>query len=199
MCPQPNNDLSDVSEDCLRLNIYTRELPKEDTFTRKPVLVYFHPGGFYAVSGQSKNFAGPHMLLDEDIVLVTVNYRLGSLGFMSTGTEECYGNMGLKDQVQALKFIQMHISRFGGDPNSVTIMGYSAGAVSVTLHMVSPMSRGLFHKAIVMSGASTAQWKLPNDQLDLARKQARVLSCPDDNIKEMMNCLSKVCGRVYQP
>lgn len=139
MCPQPNDDESDISEDCLRLNVYTRELPPG---SRKPVLVYIHPGGYYGVSGQSKNYAGPHYLMDRDIVLVTMNYRLGSLGFLSTGTEDSPGNNGLKDQVIALRWVRNHISKFGGDPNTVTLMGYSAGAMSVTLHMVSPMSKG---------------------------------------------------------
>lgn len=139
MCPQPTEDESDVSEDCLRINVYSRELPPG---SRRPVLVYFHPGGFYSVSGQSKNFAGPHYLMDRNIVLVTLNYRLGSLGFLSTGTEDSPGNNGLKDQVIALRWVKNHISKFGGDPNAVTVMGYSAGAISVTLHMVSPMSRG---------------------------------------------------------
>lgn len=105
-------------------------------------LSYIIPGGFYAVSGQSKNFAGPQHLMDRDIVLVTLNYRLGALGFLSTGTEESPGNNGLKDQVVALRWVRNHISKFGGDPGSVTIMGYSAGGWSVSLHMVSPMSRG---------------------------------------------------------
>lgn len=192
MCPQKTANYSDVSEDCLRLNIYTRELPTENSLLQKPVLVYLHPGGFWGASGQSKNFAGPNMLMEEDIVFVAINYRLGSLGFMSTGTKDCPGNMGLKDQVVALQFIKNHIARFGGDPNSVTVMGYSAGAISTTLHMVSPMSKGLFHKAIVMSGGGTAQWTYPRDQLDLAQKQARLLNCPDANIDEMMKCLREV-------
>lgn len=190
MCPQPNKNISDVSEDCLRLNIYTRQLP---TTTRKPVIVYIHPGGFYAYSGQSKNFAGPQTLMDRNIVLVTLNYRLGTLGFLSTGTKESPGNNGLKDQVIALRWIKDHISKFGGDPNSITIMGYSAGAISVTLHMVSPMSRGLFHKAIVMSGSATAQWKVPYDQIELAQKQARLLNCSDNNtIANIIDCLRTV-------
>lgn len=80
--------------------------------------------------------------MDRDIVLVTINYRLGTLGMMAAGTKEYPGNAAFKDQVLALKWIKLHIAHFGGDPNSVTIMGYSAGALSATLHMVSPMSRG---------------------------------------------------------
>lgn len=80
--------------------------------------------------------------MDRDIVLVTINYRLATLGLLAAGTKEYPGNAAFKDQVLAFKWVRTHIGRFGGDPNSVTLMGYSAGALSVTLHMVSPMSRG---------------------------------------------------------
>ncbi|CAD7085435.1 unnamed protein product [Hermetia illucens] len=190
MCPQPTTNLSDVSEDCLRINVYTHNLPSEGTSNvRKPVIVYLHPGGFYAVSGQSWNFAGPLYFMDRDIVLVTLNYRLGTLGFLSTGTAEAPGNAGLKDQVMALKWIQSHIANFGGDPNSITLLGYSAGALSITMHLISPMSRNLFHKAIVMSASTTAQWEVPSNQLDLGQRQARLLNCTDATVKEMVDCL----------
>lgn len=104
--------------------------------------MYIHPGGFYAVSGQSKNYAGPHGLMDRNIVLVTINYRLGSLGMLSLGTKEYSGNAAFKDQVMAFKWIKKNAARFGGDPDNITLMGYSAGGVSITLHMVSPMSQG---------------------------------------------------------
>ncbi|XP_053684403.1 juvenile hormone esterase-like [Sabethes cyaneus] len=190
MCPQPAYNKSEVSEDCLRLNVYTKQIPGE-LIRIKPqeVLVYLHPGGFYAFSGQSYNNAGPQYLMDRDIVLVTVNYRLGSLGFMSTGTEDCPGNAGFKDQVMALRWIRDHISSFGGNPNSVTLMGYSAGALSTTLHMISPMSRGLFHRAIVMSASGVSQVKIPSDQIELARKQAALLGCEVTSNKKMIDCL----------
>ncbi|XP_050334505.1 juvenile hormone esterase [Bactrocera neohumeralis] len=190
-CPQPGLYSDDVSEDCLRVNIYTRDLPTEnEPNVKKPVIVFIHPGGFYALSGQSKNFAGPQYFMDRNILLVTFNYRLGSLGFMSTGTEEALGNMGLKDQVMLLRWVKLHISRFGGDPNSVTLLGYGAGAISITLHMVSPMSKNLFHKAIVMSGAVTGQWPLPVEQLNLAVRQAALLHCTTENLTDMMSCLN---------
>lgn len=193
MCPQPTIEPKDVSEDCLFLNIYSHALSTEKNGeVRTPVIVYLHPGGFYSLSGQSKNFAGPKYLMDRNIVLVTLNYRLGSLGFLSTGTPEAPGNAGFKDQVMALKWVKLHIARFGGDPNSITLLGYSAGAVSATLHMVSPMSRHLFHKAIIMSGSSTAQGPVVSDQLHLAKRQARLLNCTDESIREMMDCLSTV-------
>ncbi|XP_055595421.1 juvenile hormone esterase-like [Uranotaenia lowii] len=192
MCPQPAYNRSEVSEDCLRLNVYSRLIPGELIRIRpQDVIVYMHPGGFYAFSGQSHNNAGPQYLMDQDIVLVTINYRLGSLGFMSTGTRECPGNAGFKDQVMALKWVRDHISSFGGNPNSVTLMGYSAGALNTTLHMISPMSRGLFHKAIVMSAASTSQATVPTEQIELARKQAILLGCDIKSTQEMVECLRR--------
>jgi len=100
--------------------------------------------------------------------------------------------MGLKDQVQLLRWVKLHISRFGGDPTSITLLGYGAGAMAVTLHMVSPMSRGLFHKAIVMSGAVTGQWSLPDHQMEVATKQATLLHCHVENVTEMVDCLRGV-------
>ncbi|KAM7351885.1 juvenile hormone esterase [Cochliomyia hominivorax] len=192
MCPQPGLNSLDVSEDCLRLNIYTRELPSESNpNVKKPVIVFIHPGGFYSLSGQSKNFAGPHYFMDRNIVLVTFNYRLGSLGFLSTGTKEAPGNFGLKDQVLLMRWLKLHISRFGGDAGSITLLGYGAGALSITLHMVSPMSRNLFHKAIIMSGSATGQWELPQEQMELAQRQAILLKCPAENVTEMMDCLKE--------
>ncbi|XP_075152889.1 juvenile hormone esterase [Haematobia irritans] len=190
MCPQPGLNSLDVSEDCLRLNIYSRDLPSESNPNpKKPVIVFIHPGGFYSLSGQSKNFAGPQYFMDRSVVLVTFNYRLASLGFLSTGTKEAPGNLGLKDQVALLRWLKLLIARFGGDPNNITLLGYGAGAMSVTLHMVSPMSKNLFHKAIIMSGSATGQWELPEDQLYLAERQANLLKCPVANITEMVDCM----------
>lgn len=187
LCPQPTND--PVSEDCLFLNVYTTKLPRDnDKNVKRPVIVFIHAGGFYSV-GSASYWAGPQYFLDQDIVLVTFNYRLGTLGFLSTGEKEAPGNNGLKDQVQVLKWVKQNIESFGGDPNSVTIMGYSAGAISVVLHMVSPMSAGLFHKAVAMSGSPTSQWTIGNQQLDLAKRQAQFLNCPDDTPANIIKCL----------
>ncbi|XP_023300386.2 juvenile hormone esterase-like [Lucilia cuprina] len=183
ICPQVTVNLTYLSEDCLRLNVYTK-----DTKARKPVIVYLHPGGFYAVAAIS-SYAGPENFMDRDIVLVTLNYRLGTLGFLATGTAEAAGNMGLKDQVVALRWIQQHIDKFGGDPNSVTLWGYSAGSLSIGLHMMSPMAKGLFHRGIMMSASPLGQFKYTSDQLDLAEKQAVLLNCPVKPIKDMVKCL----------
>ncbi|XP_065371731.1 juvenile hormone esterase-like [Calliphora vicina] len=183
ICPQVTANITYLSEDCLRLNVYTK-----DTKARKPVIVYLYPGGFY-FGGAISLYAGPENFMDRDIVLVTLNYRLGSLGFLATGTSEAAGNMGLKDQVIALRWVQQHIEKFGGDPNSVTLWGYSAGSFSIGLHVMSPMAKGLFHRAIMMSGTPLAQFKYKTHQLDLAERQARLLNCPVKPIKEMVKCM----------
>ncbi|XP_055620172.1 juvenile hormone esterase-like [Toxorhynchites rutilus septentrionalis] len=190
MCIQPAFNRSEASEDCLRLNVYTKLIPNELSRIRpKDVIFYMHPGGFYVFSGQSRNNAGPQYLMDQDIVLVTINYRLGSLGFMSTGTPDCPGNMGFKDQVMALKWVRDHIHHFGGNAESVTLMGYSAGALSSGLHMISPMSRGLFHRVIAMSASPTSQVEISSHQIELAQKQATLLGCEISSTARMIECL----------
>ncbi|XP_022903448.2 esterase FE4-like isoform X1 [Onthophagus taurus] len=182
LCPQSFVD--STKEDCLFLNVYTRSLENE----KKPVMVFFHPGGFYEGISSSE-FFGPHYILDQDIVLVVPNYRLQTLGFLATGSKEAPGNNGLKDQVQVLRWVQQNIASFSGDPNNVTICGYSAGGMSVTLHMVSPMSRGLFHKAISMSGTAFGVQPIISDQLRLAKKQAQLVNCPEEVDNGLIDCL----------
>lgn len=143
-----------------------------------PVVVFIHPGGLYILSGSSKEF-GPEYLLDEDIVLVTFNYRLAHFGFTSTGTKEAIGNAGFKDQALVLKWVQDHIHNFGGDKQLVTLMGDSAGALSISLHLVSPMSRNYFHRAFMMSSSMLPQTKVPTEQEFLIEKLARFLSCDE--------------------
>nr|CAH7758728.1 unnamed protein product [Callosobruchus chinensis] len=187
MCPQPTAG-DPVSEDCLMVNVYSTKLPKGKHNPKRPVIVHILPGGFYSASGVSY-WAGPQYFMDQDIVLVTFNYRLGTLGFLATGDKESPGNYGLKDQVVLLKWVQKNIASFGGDPDSVTLLGYSAGSWSIIFHMVSPMSKGLFHKGIAMSGSSVGAWPLPTGQMDVAKKQARLVGCPDDTSKNIVKCL----------
>ncbi|XP_008552460.1 esterase E4 [Microplitis demolitor] len=189
-CPRVGGQL--IQDDCLCLNVYTRKIPKSgENCAKYPVIVYFHPGGFYGFSGQSYLF-GPQYLLDEDVVLVTVNFRLGAIGFTATGDAEFPGNLGLKDQVQALRWVQQNIAAFNGDSNCVTIVGYSAGSWSTALHMLSPMSRGLFHRVVSMSGSPTKGEKLQYQQVDIAKKQARLVGCPSENSKVMRECFETV-------
>ncbi|KAJ3652351.1 hypothetical protein Zmor_018325 [Zophobas morio] len=188
-CPQPPNPgiTFPTSEDCLYLNVYTPKLPSKQEKVKLPVIIYLHGGGFIIGTARSDVF-GPQFLLDEDIVLVVVNYRLATFGFISVN-ENVPGNNGLKDQVVAMKWTKKYISAFGGDPNSITLFGFSAGSCSANLHLVSPMSRNLFNKAIISSCSVLGPLPLPSHQLDLARKQARLVGCPDDNPEEILSCL----------
>ncbi|KAL0860271.1 hypothetical protein ABMA27_009691 [Loxostege sticticalis] len=184
-CPQITPAGYYTDEDCLTINVYT---PDHNSRKPLPVIVFIHAGGFYSFSGRS-DVAGPHYLLDKDIVLVTFNYRLGTLGFLSTGDELAPGNNGMKDQVAALKWVQSNIRAFGGDPGLVTIAGCSAGSTSVMLHMISPMSKGLFHRGISVSGSPTGKGSLPHHQYTLAVKQAELLGCPTNNSSTIVGCL----------
>ncbi|XP_044758909.1 uncharacterized protein LOC123316758 [Coccinella septempunctata] len=188
-CPQPNLE-DPISEDCLFLNVYTTKLPDGKENPKRPVIIHFHAGGFYGVSSRS-NWGGPQYFMNQEIVLVTLNYRLGALGFLSTGDKEAIGNNGLKDQVVAMKWVKENIEAFGGDPNSVTIFGYSAGAMSVSLHLVSPMSKGLFHKAVISSSSSLGNFALGYNQLDVAKRLAKILKCPDDTTANIVKCLKE--------
>lgn len=141
-----------------------------------PVIVYIHEGGFFSGSIHTL-FRGPHYFMDtQQVIMVLMTYRLGVLGFLSTGDEASPGNFGLKDQTLALKWIKRNIKAFGGDPDSITIMGASAGGASVHMHMMSPLSEGLFNRAIAMSGLGTAPYNEPTiNPLALAKRQAEVV------------------------
>lgn len=166
VCPQPpvdwaGHDLDRQSEDCLTLNVWT---PKLSTSARLPVMVWFHGGGYTNGAGSQGTYEGTK-LARRGVVIVTVNYRLGALGFLAhpalTAESPLHtsGNYGLLDQIAALKWVRANIARFGGDPHNVTIFGQSAGGGSAILLTVSPMARGLFQKAIIESGAAL---KLPS-------------------------------------
>lgn len=163
VAPQPQseimeffgNDVSNMSEDCLYLNVWS---PGADD-KRRPVMVWIHGGAFVAGSGSSQWYDGASFASQGDVVVVTINYRLGVLGFLHLGEiggEEyaTSGNCGILDQVAALHWVQENIAAFGGDPNNVTIFGESAGAMSVGVLLGMPSAQGLFQKAILQSGAA---------------------------------------------
>ncbi|KAH9641207.1 hypothetical protein HF086_004594 [Spodoptera exigua] len=189
VCPQ-FNPITAVytsgSEDCLFLNVYTPNVAPD---TLLPVVVFIHGGAYIFGSGNTDLYR-PDYLLANDVVVVTINYRLGVLGFLSLGNEDVPGNAALKDQVTALKWVQRNIKKFGGDPNSVTIVGDTAGGASVTLHMLSPMSKGLFHKAIAMSGSATCDFGLTYKHEEKAKIFGKALNCENvDNSTALLDCL----------
>lgn len=142
-----------ITEDCLYLNVYT---PKDyaGKAEQRPVLVWFHGGGL--VAGESNDYDGSKLAGKGDSVVVTVNYRVGALGFFAhpalDGEGHDIGNYGLMDQQLALKWVQANIAKFGGDPHNLTIFGQSGGATAVMANLVSPTAAGLFQKIINQSG-----------------------------------------------
>ena len=152
------------SEDCLFLNIFTPDTAQEGDDL--PVLIYIHGGGFTGGCGHEKHFDGP-VWPDKGVIGVTLNYRLGPLGFacLPELKQEAgiTGNYGLFDQLTAMRWVKDNIASFGGDPENITIMGQSAGAMSVQQHCLSPLSEGLFQKAVMSSGGGVS--KLMSAQL----------------------------------
>jgi para-nitrobenzyl esterase len=144
------------SEQCLSLNVWT-----SSTEGRRPVMVWLHGGGFRNGASASPFYDGAPLARTRDVVVVTINYRLGALGFLAhpdlAGRDGLRGNWGLLDQISALHWVRANIESFGGDASNVTVLGESAGAASVCLLMVSPLARELFHKAIAQSGAPSAR------------------------------------------
>jgi carboxylesterase type B len=142
-------------EDCLTLNIFVpRKIMTGNALY--PVIVFIHGGSF--MFGGSQYYGAENFYDDARMILVTINYRLGILGFLSTEDDNIPGNYGLKDQVEALKWVQKNIKNFNGDPKRVTLSGFLAGAASVHLHMMSPLSKGLFTNGISHSGNALDPW-----------------------------------------
>lgn len=180
-------------------------------------MVFFHGGGWMTGHGGYSLYP-PEYLLEHDVVLVTGNYRLGPLGFLSYEDKELPGNFGLKDQVMLMTWVKMNIEKFGGDSTSVTIFGQSAGmwipwlwdylatfrtlsgGASVNYHMISPMSKGLFERGISHSGTIMNNWSDP-PRKGLAKMRAIRLTdkvgCPiaNTNYKKMADCLRKADAR----
>ncbi|CAL2043715.1 unnamed protein product [Caenorhabditis brenneri] len=167
-CPQSgafpemiNFQKEDIPDEanCLTLNVFAPRWKSEEFGNKRPVMVYVHGGGFeLSASRDYCDYSVSGALPLKDVVMVTVNYRVGILGFFSTGDEVCPGNFGLWDQALALKWVKKHIASFGGDPNNVTVLGQSAGGVSVDLLSLSPHSRDLFQKVIPMSGNALCEF-----------------------------------------
>src|SRR5262245_31230804 len=141
-------------EACLYLNVFT---PAVDD-ARRPVMVWIHGGAFVLGSGSGPGYDGSSLARRGDVVVVSINYRLGALGFLHlaelSGDYASSGNLGILDQIAALEWVRDNIAAFGGDPDNVTIFGESAGGMSVGTLLGTPAARGLFHKAIPQSGAA---------------------------------------------
>ncbi|XP_053683385.1 juvenile hormone esterase-like [Sabethes cyaneus] len=162
------------NEDCLFLNVYTQNI-----IGSRPVMVWIHGGAFVLGSGDARIY-GPEHLITENVVVVSINYRLGIFGFFSTGDTHAQGNWGLKDCVEALRWVRDNIAAFGGDPNNVTIFGESAGGVLVHFLVMSSMATGLFHKAIAQSGTALVPWGFQYNPVEMSRNIADAFGYPHD-------------------
>lgn len=149
----PGMDVGPQSEDCLYLNVYAPAGARAGD--RKPVLVWIHGGGFVIGSGSQPIYDGGPLVRRGDVVVVTINYRLGTLGFLDLGEQggEATPNAGILDQIAALRWVRENVAAFGGDPQNVTIFGESAGGMSVGTLLGCPAARGLFQRAVAQSGA----------------------------------------------
>ncbi|KAM7003636.1 bile salt-activated lipase-like [Passerculus sandwichensis] len=195
-CMQVKLTQTDVrgSEDCLYLNIWVPQGRKQVS-TKLPVMVYIYGGAFLVGGSQGANFLDNYLYDGEEIavrgnvIVVTINYRVGPLGFLSTGDENLPGNYGLKDQHMAIAWVKRNIKAFGGDPDNITIFGESAGAASVSLQTLSPKNKGLFKRAISQSGVGLCNWAIQRDPLLWAKKLGEKVGCSTDNTTILANCL----------
>merc|ERR1711892_5559 len=177
------------SEDCLYLNIYTPILPKPGykvPKSLKPVMFWIHGGGFTLGDGKMD----PSFLLDEDVLVVAVNYRLGPFGFLALeGNPDLAGNIGLKDQQEALQWVNKNIIYFGGDPAKVTLFGESAGAVSVHAHVLSPRIKNIFQGAILQSGTALMKYEPVFMGKEVHHSCKYFLEKIGCNVTDVMKCL----------
>uniref|UniRef100_A0A8C8TA22 Carboxylic ester hydrolase n=1 Tax=Peromyscus maniculatus bairdii TaxID=230844 RepID=A0A8C8TA22_PERMB len=174
-----------MSEDCLYLNIYTPTHAHEGS--NLPVMVWIHGGAL--VVGMASMYDGSTLAATEDVVVVNIQYRLGVLGFFSTGDQHARGNWGYLDQVAALRWVQQNIAHFGGNPDQVTIFGESAGGTSVSSHVVSPMSKGLFHGAIMESGVAILPDLISNSSEEVYQMVVHLSDCAAVNTETLVRCL----------
>ncbi|XP_046991109.1 esterase FE4-like [Schistocerca americana] len=177
------------NEDCLYLNIFSPELPSNTSNPNRPVLVLIHGGCFVTGYAQSNS---QDYYVDNGILVVTIQYRLGALGFMSTGDSVLPGNLGMKDQVLALEWTKQNIAAFGGNPDDVTIGGQSAGGASVHYHVLSPKSKGLFKRAIAQSGSALSPWAFDKNATDRTYRFVSYLGYDAQNSSDLMQFLMMV-------
>ncbi|XP_026563290.1 neuroligin-4, X-linked isoform X3 [Pseudonaja textilis] len=179
--------VQDQNEDCLYLNIY---VPTEDDIhdqnSKKPVMVYIHGGSY--MEGTGNIVDGSILASYGNVIVVTINYRLGVLGFLSTGDQAAKGNYGLLDQIQALRWIEENIGSFGGDPKRVTIFGSGAGASCVSLLTLSHYSEGLFQKAIIQSGTALSSWAVNYQPAKYTAILAEKVGCNTLDTTDLVEC-----------
>ena len=182
-----------LSEDCLKINVWVPH-PRH----REPlaVLVWIFGGGFYSGSSSLELYDGRTLASEEGVIVVSMNYRVASLGFLFFGNEDAPGNAGLFDQLMALEWVKDNIAAFGGNPNNITLWGESAGAVSVSFHLLSPLSRSLFSQAILQSSGPTCPWAIITKKEALKRslQLAKEVGCPHSasDLDPVVKCMQNV-------
>ncbi|KAL8581179.1 hypothetical protein ACOMHN_033626 [Nucella lapillus] len=180
------------SEDCLYLNVW---VPR--AFGRQPpraTMVWIYGGGFTAGSSALDVYDGSKLAVSQNVIVASMNYRVGPLGFLYTGTLDAPGNQGLLDQALALKWIYDNVAGFGGQQNSITIFGESAGSISVGYHLLSPVSSDYFTRAIMQSGSplSDTIFMTQPEALRRANKLSATFSCPESPMAKLVDCLRNV-------
>nr|BAO01448.1 bile salt-activated lipase 2 [Thunnus orientalis] len=179
------------SEDCLYLNIWVPH--GRHVSSNLPVMIWFYGGGFMVGGSMGPNFLNNYLYSGQEIadkgnvIVVSVGYRVGTLGFLSTGDSRLPGNYGLWDQHAAIAWVHRNIRSFGGDPNNITIFGESAGGASVSFQTLSPHNKGLFKRAISQSGVAFCPWALNRNPRKVAQEVAEKVGCPTDD--RMVACL----------
>ena len=191
-CPQPSYPSMPVEkktdEDCLFLNIFVPR-QKSDEPSGHAVMFFIHGGGFSIGSGVVYDAAVLSSV--GNVIVVTINYRLGLLGFIDLDSEKAFGNSGLLDQHLALQWVNENIDAFGGDKERVTIFGESAGSMSVSMQMMYPSNKGLFRSGIAQSGALGLPGIYLENNIEIAKYYAQNMSCSTETIDEVFQCLKE--------
>uniref|UniRef100_A0A674NBY7 Neuroligin 2a n=1 Tax=Takifugu rubripes TaxID=31033 RepID=A0A674NBY7_TAKRU len=199
--------IQNQSEDCLYLNVYvptedgpltkkhdesSMNKPRDEDIRdrrKKPVMLFIHGGSY--MEGTGNMFDASVLAAYGNVIVVTMNYRLGVLGFLSTGDQSAKGNYGLLDQIQALRWLNENIGHFGGDPERITIFGSGAGASCVNLLILSHHSEGLFHRAIAQSGTAISSWSVNYQPLKYTKILARKVGCTYTETADLVDCLRR--------
>ncbi|XP_051923878.1 neuroligin-2a isoform X2 [Hippocampus zosterae] len=199
--------IQNQSEDCLYLNVYVptedgpltkkhdesaANKPRDEDIRdrrKKPVMLFIHGGSY--MEGTGNMFDASVLAAYGNVIVVTMNYRLGVLGFLSTGDQSAKGNYGLLDQIQALRWLNENIGHFGGDPERITIFGSGAGASCVNLLILSHHSEGLFHRAIAQSGTAISSWSVNYQPLKYTKILARKVGCTYTETADLVDCLRR--------